>query len=89
MAYSALIDEIRKRRAQPEIPLGDEEYSSASTPRPDPEEKMAGREIGQAILACVGQLIDARRRAITLHLRGLTARRIAGLMDGAPDKQKI
>ena len=80
VAYSALIDEIRKRRTRQEVALEDEEHGDAPTPRPNPEQHAAGRAIGEAILACIATLVDTRRRAVTLYLRGTTAPRMAELM---------
>src|SRR5262249_59579503 len=51
-ARSALIDEIRKRRRRPEVPLDEamaESHAAARAPQPDPERATAGRELGRPI----------------------------------------
>ena len=80
VAYSSLIDEIRKRKKRQEVSWDENEPHTPPTRRPNPEQKTAGREMGRAILDCIARLIDTRRRAIILALRGESARRIAELM---------
>jgi len=71
VAHSALVDEIRRHRRRPEEAL--DEATVETTPaadRPDPEHGALGRELGRGLRACLGALVEARRRACTLHLLG-------------------
>ncbi len=70
VAYSALVDEIRRRRRRQEVPLVEEERPVISSSRADPEEDCASRELGQGIRECLTRLLQARRLAVTLHLQG-------------------
>ncbi len=72
VAYSALVDEIRRLRRRQEVPLDNEgfEDKSAATSLPDPEHTSAGREIARSIGQCLSLLIRPRRLAVTLHLQG-------------------
>ena len=49
--------------------------------QPDPEREAASRSIGDAIRDCLLGMVDARRRAVTLHLVGHTVPEIARLLD--------
>lgn len=81
VAYSALVDEIRRLRRRREIPLEDE---SGEAPWPyqdaSPEEVAAGIELGKLIQDCLGRLITPRRRAVTLYLLGHTVPEAARLL---------
>lgn len=82
LAYSALVDEIRHRRRRPEEPLGEEEEAemppSQST---SPEQNTLGKELGRELRVCLQALVDARRRACTLHLLGHGTGEVARLLD--------
>ena len=81
VAHTVLIDEFRLlKKSRYETSLEDKEQSPASTSHPNPEASATGREMGRAILDCISKLIDTRRRAVILYLRGESARRIAELM---------
>ena len=71
VAYSAVVDEIRRLRRRQEVALDEErpEFHPA-TPQPDPERLTVSGEIGQAIRDCLGRLVRPRRLAVTLHLQG-------------------
>ena len=82
VAYTAVIDEIRRRDRRREVPLI--ENSAVTIPassQPDPEREATSRSIGDAIRDCLLGMIDARRRAVTLHLVGHTVPEIANLLD--------
>lgn len=91
VAYSALVDEIRRCRQRREVPIEDEageiEPGAERVSRiPDPEEQSTGRETGKAIRDCLGRLISPRRRAVTLYLQGHTVPEIGRLL-GWSDKK--
>jgi RNA polymerase sigma-70 factor, ECF subfamily len=86
VAYSAMIDEIRRLRRRQEVSLeggGDEAEPVAYDPAagdPDPERSTAGRQIGRAIRDCLGRLVASRRHAVTLNLQGHSVPEIGRLM---------
>lgn len=80
VAYSALIDEIRRRRRRKETTLEDDAQPAAlEADQPDPEHQARDRQAGRAIQDCLAALIRPRRLAVTLHLRG----------HGVPEAAKI
>jgi RNA polymerase sigma-70 factor (ECF subfamily) len=71
VAYSALVDEIRRLQRRRESPLEGEDGEPlplAST-LPGPERLQAGREIGEGIRECLGTLLRPRQLAVTLYLQ--------------------
>jgi len=87
VAYTAVIDEIRRRNRRREETLTENSSSAIhATSQPDPERETNSRAIGEAIRECLGRMVDARRRALTLHLVGHTVPEIASLM-GRQTKQ--
>lgn len=85
VAYTAVIDEIRRRDRRREVSLIED--SAAAIPaasQPDPERVATSRGIGDAIRDCLQKMVDARRRAVTLHLVGHTVPEIADLLDQRP-----
>jgi len=85
-AYSAVVDEIRRLRRRREVPLDQDPELPLRAPDVDPERWTAGRELGKAIRGCLGELLAARRRAVTLHLLGHSVPEAAELL-GGPFKQ--
>jgi RNA polymerase sigma-70 factor (ECF subfamily) len=86
-AYSAVVDEIRRRRRRQEVPLEDERPEThPATTAPDPERSCAGREIGRAIRECLGRFVRPRRLAVTLHLQGHTVAESARLLGWSPKR---
>lgn len=82
VAYTAVIDEIRRRDRRREVPLI--ENSAVAIPaasEPDPEREATSRSIGEAIRDCLSQMAASRRRAVTLHLVGHTVPEISRLLD--------
>jgi RNA polymerase sigma factor (sigma-70 family) len=78
VAYSAVIDEIRRRRRRPAAePASDIELESAAdmtaTPAPD-------TLLGNALETCLQRLQADRQRALTLHLLGYSGAEVAGLL---------
>lgn len=87
VAYSALVDEIRRQRRRKETPL--EEIGQDDGPltsSPDPERRTANREIGLGIRECLAHLIRPRRLAVVLYLQGHTVPEAAKLL-GWNDKR--
>lgn len=72
VAYSALVDEIRALRRRQEVPLTDDREEILVPPAntPNPEERYAGKQMGEGIQQCLFGLIRSRRLAVTLHLQG-------------------
>jgi RNA polymerase sigma-70 factor (ECF subfamily) len=81
VAYSAVIDEIRRERRRQEVPLEDEAVLREPVARePDPESRASARRIGAGILDCLRKMIEPRRLAVTLHLQGHTVPEIGRLL---------
>ena len=70
VAYSALIDEIRRMRRRREEPLAEEDAMPAGRVQGNPETAAASREIGRGVLDCLGGLNPDRRLGVTLYLQG-------------------
>jgi len=81
VAHSAVIDEIRRRRRRQEVALdeqpADDDLASA---RPGPEQRLAGREVDEAIRECLADLLESRRTAVLLHIHGHSVAEIAERM---------
>lgn len=78
VAYSAVIDEIRRRRRRPTTDSAfDAELDSAadmtSTPAPD-------TQLGNALETCLQRLHVDRQRALTLHLLGYSGAEVASIL---------
>jgi RNA polymerase sigma-70 factor (ECF subfamily) len=82
VAYTTLVDEIRRLRRRPEVPLDDGTDEGPALPAAggNPEELAASSEVGEAIQACLGGLAEPRRLAVTLHLQGHTVAEAAALL---------
>jgi RNA polymerase sigma-70 factor, ECF subfamily len=82
-AYSALVDEIRRRRRRREVPLPDGEgptLLATEVETSNPETQYAGREVGREIRDCLAGMIHPRRRAAALHLQGHSVPEISRLL---------
>ncbi len=85
VAYSALVDEIRRRRRKQEVSLDNESQQDGwATARPGPDRRSAGREIGRAIRHCLTRQVRARRLAVTLHLQGHAVPEVGRLLGHKP-----
>lgn len=80
VAYSALIDEIRRRRRRREEPLEQEQLDSIAEARGNPERHYRGRQVGAAIQDCLRRLLRPRRLAVTLYLQGYGVPETANLL---------
>jgi RNA polymerase sigma-70 factor (ECF subfamily) len=70
-AYCATLDEIRRhRRRREEQAADDQVLEIAASVHGDPEALAEANEITRALAQCLGALLDARKRAVTLHLLG-------------------
>lgn len=69
VAYATTVDQIRRVNSQTQAR---ENFAQASAKSSDlsPEDAAAGREIGVALRECLANLLEARRRAVVLHLQG-------------------
>ena len=82
VAYSALIDEVRRIRRRGEVPLEPEgEPLPVAAVEGNPETLASGREIGRGILACLSGLRKERRLGVTLYLQGHTVEEAARILD--------
>jgi RNA polymerase sigma-70 factor, ECF subfamily len=82
VAYSVLVDELRKVRRRGETELNDE-VVALTGPRDDPERATASREIGRGIRGCLKAMKRERRLAVILHLQGHSVPEAARLLEWA------
>ncbi len=81
VAYSVIVDEIRRRRRRPEEDLTPHAPRLASTDAVgNPEQAARAGEIRSAIADCLTRLHDTRRRAVTLYLQGHSVPEVASLL---------
>jgi RNA polymerase sigma-70 factor (ECF subfamily) len=75
VAYSALVDEIRRLQRRRESPLQDEEGEPLplAAETPGPERLSEAREMGAGIQDCLAALLRQRRLAVTLYLQEVSA----------------
>jgi RNA polymerase sigma-70 factor (ECF subfamily) len=83
VAYSVLVDEIRRLRRLGETDLGDEAVAPVAFARENPERTAASKEIGRGIEDCLVGMKRERRLAVTLHLLGHTVPEAARILDWA------
>ena len=95
VGVSAARRAIRRARARREDPLEDDTdptgapSSVLQTPTTSsPEHTAAGEELIRRIEASVATLADKRRRAVELHLQGLTTREIGDLLGWSEPKAR-
>jgi RNA polymerase sigma-70 factor (ECF subfamily) len=79
VAYTALIDEVRRRRRRKEESLTEDAEAVASV-RPDPERVVAGHDVQAAVRHCLVDLARPRRLAVVLYLQGYSVREAAGVL---------
>jgi len=80
VAYTATVDEIRRRRRKREVPLEEHAAGLPDGPAADPERTRAGREAGEGLRECLGRLLEPRRLAVVLHLQGHSVPEAARLL---------
>jgi RNA polymerase sigma-70 factor (ECF subfamily) len=83
VAYSVLVDEIRRLRRRPETDLEHATDSPLALATENPERTAASKEIGRGIQACLAGMKRERRLATTLHLQGHTVPEAARILDWA------
>jgi RNA polymerase sigma-70 factor (ECF subfamily) len=86
VAYSVLIDEIRRERRLRETSLEEEAVAPLAVSEEDPERLTASREIGRGIQDCLAQMIRDRRLAVTLYLQGHSVPEAARLLEWSPKR---
>jgi RNA polymerase sigma-70 factor, ECF subfamily len=83
VAYSVLVDEIRRLRRRRETDLGDEAVAPVAIATGNPERTAASKEVGRGIQECLMGMKRERRLAVTLHLQGHTVSEAARILDWA------
>jgi RNA polymerase sigma factor (sigma-70 family) len=79
VAYSAVIDEIRRRRRQPPAETASDIDIDELGPQAEPA-TTPDTLLGNAMEACLQRLQPDRRRALTLHLLGYSGREVADIL---------
>lgn len=72
VAYSATVDEIRRRRRMAETPLEDATEPMTHRAADNPERQAEARRIASSVTECLARLAEPRRLAATLFLQGHT-----------------
>ena len=87
VAYSTLIDEIRRLRRRREVHLDDEVGSAEpASSQPGPEQESRDREVGRGIQDCLSVLVSARSEAVTLYLQGHSVPQASRLLNWSAKK---
>ncbi len=81
VAYSAVIDEIRRKKRRHELDATPSLLERVEDAGVGPEQHARADETVQLVLTCLEALVPARRRAVTLYLQGHTVPEIGGLLD--------
>lgn len=85
VAFSVTVDEIRRVRRRPEVPIA-EDVVQRPAAGIDPERSTEWRQAGQAVVACLRGLSLERRLAVTAYLQGHSIKESARLL-GWTDKK--
>jgi RNA polymerase sigma-70 factor (ECF subfamily) len=80
VAYSAVIDEIRRRRREPAADLASDD-ADIEVAADHMHEEASDTALGSAMEACLQRLQPDRRRALTLHLMGHSIAEIACMLE--------
>ncbi len=87
VAYSVVVDEIRRRRRRNEVAMSPSMPDRiANSAELSPETRTRGAEVGRVLVEVVGTLNDDRRRAVTLYLQGHGVPEVARVL-GWPRKR--
>lgn len=81
VAYSALVDEIRRTTRRRETDLEDAAVEQVAINSQDPERMTASRQVGRGIQDCLSRMQRDRRLAVTLYLQGHTVPETARVLD--------
>ncbi len=87
VAYSAIVDEIRRNTRRQEVPL-DELADERRAAEPDPERQAVGRELTVVVRGCLKQLLPDRRAAVLLYIHGHQVGQIAELLNWGTKQAK-
>lgn len=81
VAYSAVIDEIRRRKRRNEIDATPSMIDRVEDAvQLDPEHLADSAMLAEVLLECLEALVPARRRAVALYLQGHTVPEVAELL---------
>ena len=82
VAYTALVDAIRRRRSRREVSLETMTENEMAPPTADtgPEQDLQACEIATGLRECLSLLVGARRNAVTLYLLGYKTPEVAARM---------
>lgn len=94
VAYTAVVDEIRRRKRRSEVslegcdvtPEGASLGDTLPSTEPDPESRGQGSQIGLGIRDCLERLVRARKLAVMLYLQGHTVPAAARLLEWSSKK---
>jgi len=87
LAFSALVDEIRRMRRLREVGIRGMRTEPAETRKAfNPDSAARASEIGQGIADCLGRMARPGRIAVTLHLQGHTVPELARILRWSPKK---
>jgi RNA polymerase sigma-70 factor (ECF subfamily) len=81
VAYSVLVDELRRLRRRRETDLDEQGPDLTARASENPERTTASREIGRGIRECLKVIKRERRLAVTLHLQGHSVPEAARILD--------
>jgi RNA polymerase sigma-70 factor (ECF subfamily) len=81
VAYSVIVDEIRRRRRRNEVGMSPSLPDRlAGSNDISPETRSHGAALGEQLVECLQLLVEARRRAVVLYLQDHTIPEIAELL---------
>jgi len=88
VAYSVLVDEIRRTRRRHEVPMEDdgEETQPLVSHTPQPDRYAASRQAAEGIHDCLQDLLEDRRRSVALYLQGHSIPQAAELLGWEPKR---
>jgi RNA polymerase sigma-70 factor (ECF subfamily) len=81
VAYSVLIDEIRRERRRGETSLEEDAVAEHVMTEQNPERLATSHELGRGIQDCLTRIKRERRLAVTLYLQGHSVPAAARLLD--------
>ncbi len=88
VAMTTTIDAIRRAKARREEPLDNGPEEAGDRPSVSPQDRLRQQEIVNQIRHALGTLNPPRRRAVGLHLQGLSSDEIADLLGWTEPKAR-